>query len=106
MDIKKMMQQAQELQKKMQKAQEELETQEIIGSAGGAGYLVEITINGKGTVKRCNISDALIDKEEKATLEDLIVAALNNAKSKMDEIVGSKMAGLGISPDLLNGFGG
>ncbi len=97
-----MMQQAQELQKKMQKAQDELESVEVSGSAGGAGYIVEVTMTGKGVVKRVSISDTLIDLEEKATLEDLIVAATNNAKAKMDEVVGGKMAGLGIPSELLS----
>ena len=101
MDIKKMMQQAQELQKKMQKAQEELDDVEVVGSAGGAGYIVEVTMSGKGMIKKVSIADVLIDLEEKATLEDLIVAASNNAKSKLDEVVGGKMAGLGIPSGLL-----
>lgn len=101
MDIKKMMQQAQELQKKMQQAQDELESIEIVGSAGGAGYVVEVTMTGKGIIKRVNISDSLIDLEEKATLEDLIVAAINNTKAKLDEVVSGKMAGLGIPSGIL-----
>lgn len=101
-----MMQQAQELQRKMQKAQEELDVLEITGTAGGAGYMVDITITGKGITKRCNISDALINSDEKEMLQDLIVAACNNAKSKMDEAVSNKMSGLGISSDLLGKLGG
>lgn len=101
MDIKKMMQQAQEIQKKMQKAQEELESIEVVGSAGGAGYIVEVLVNGKGTVKRVNIADSLIDLEEKSTLEDLIAAAFNNAKNKLDAIAGEKMSDLGLPSSLL-----
>lgn len=101
-----MMQQAQELQKKVQKAQEELAEQETTGSAGGGEYVVKITINGKGHVKSCSISDALIDMNEKATLEDLVIAAFNKAKAESDDLANSKMSSLGISPDLLNGFGG
>ena len=96
-----MMQQAQELQKKMQKAQDELEFIEVVGSAGGAGYIVEVTMTGKGIVKRVSISDTLVDLEEKATLEDLIAAATNNGKAKLDEVVGSKMSDLGIPSGLL-----
>ncbi len=96
-----MMQQAQELQKKMQQAQDELESLEVVGSAGGAGYVVEVVMNGKGVVRKVSISDVLIDLEEKATLEDLIVAASNNAKSKIDEAAGAKMSGLGIPSGLL-----
>lgn len=101
MDIQKMMKQAQELQKKMQQAQEDLELIEVLGSAGGAGYIVEVTINGKGTVKRVNIADTLIDLEEKSTLEDLIAAAFNNAKNKLDAIAGEKMSALGLPSSLM-----
>jgi DNA-binding YbaB/EbfC family protein len=99
--IKKMMQQAQEIQKKVQQAQEELDSIEVVGSAGGAGYIVEVTINGKGSVKRINISDSLIDLEEKSTLEDLIAAAFNNAKNKLDAIAGEKMSDLGLPTNLM-----
>jgi DNA-binding YbaB/EbfC family protein len=99
--IKKMMEKAQEIQKKVQQAQDELESVEVVGSAGGAGYLVEVTINGKGLVKKVIISDSLIDLEEKSTLEDLIAAGFNNAKNKLDAIAGEKMAELGLPSNLV-----
>jgi len=101
MDIQQIMKKAQDLQNKMQKAQEELGYVEVTGSAGGGGYSVKITLNGKGIAKKCEIDQTLMD--DKAMLEDLIVAAFNNAKNKLDETVNSKMQSLGISPDLLSG---
>lgn len=97
MDLKKMMMHAQKLQEEMKKAQEDLTTQEVTGSAGGAGYLVEVTLDGTGKVTGCNISDALVKVEEKAMLEDLMIAAFNNAKEKLDELVGSKLSKFNIS---------
>ena len=101
MDIQKVMQQAQELQKKMQKAQEELESIEITGTAGAGDDMVTITITGKGLVTKVNISPRLMDIEDKSMTEDLTAAAFNNAKSKLDEVVGGKMAALNIPAGLL-----
>lgn len=101
-DIQKMMQKAQELQDRMMKAQKDLESEEVIGSAGGGQYSVEITINGRGVVKRCNISEALMKGGEKAMLEDLTVAAFNNAKTKLGDVISSKMTSLGIPPEMIN----
>jgi DNA-binding YbaB/EbfC family protein len=100
MDINQIMKKAQDLQSKMQKAQQELETVEVSGSAGGGGFSVKITLNGKGIVKRCEIDQSLMD--DKSMLEDLITAACNNAKNRMDETVSDKMKSIGISPDMLN----
>ncbi len=95
-----MMQQAQELQTKMKNAQEELAKEEFTGSAGGAEYIVSVTIDGKGRVKHCNISEKLMSDRE--TLEDLITAACNRAQEARDEGTNNIMRELGISPDLLN----
>lgn len=83
MDIKSLMRQAQEMQKKMQKAQEELANIEFEGSA--AGGMIKITVNGAGIAKKVFIDDSLINKDEKEILEDLLIAAFNDAKNKVDE---------------------
>ena len=83
MDIKLLMRQAQEMQQKMQKVQEELAAQEYQGSAGGG--MVIVTINGAGFVKKIHIDISLINANEKEVLEDLIAAAFNDAKRKADE---------------------
>lgn len=100
MDINQIMKKAQDLQSKMQKAQQELETVEVSASAGGGGFSVKITLNGKGIARKCEIDQSLMD--DRSMLEDLITAAFNNAKNKMDETVAERMKSIGISPDMLN----
>lgn len=77
------MRQAQEVQKKMQKIQEDMANSEFEGSAGGG--VVKAVITGAGTAKKIWIDDSLINKDEKEILEDLIVAAFNDAKQKADD---------------------
>lgn len=81
--MKSLMRQAQEMQKKMQKIQEEIANSEFEGSSGGG--MVKVTISGAGVAQKILIDDSLINKEEKDILEDLIIAAFNDAKQKADE---------------------
>lgn len=95
-----LMRQAQEVQKKMQKIQEEMATKEFEGvSAGG---MVRVTITGAGLVKKIFIDPSLIVKEEKEILEDLLIAAFNDAKKKADDgssdTVRSATSGLQLPP--------
>ena len=84
MDMKSLMRQAQEIQKKMQKVQEELTAREYDGSAGGG--MVKVVIDGTGLAKKVAIDQALVgNSDEKEILEDLLVAAFNDAKKKSDE---------------------
>ncbi len=83
MDIQSLMRQAQDMQRKMQKAQEELANSLFEGVAGGG--MVKITVTGVGVAKKIEIDPALIDKAEKEVLEDLLVAAFNDAKNKVDD---------------------
>lgn len=83
MDIKSLMRQAQEVQKKMQRAQEELANVEFEGSA--AGGMIKATITGAGVAKKIFIDPSLVVSDEKEILEDLIVVAFNDAKNKADE---------------------
>jgi len=83
MDIKTLMKQAQEVQKKMQKIQDDLALKEFEG-VSGAG-MVKVFITGAGVAKKIMIDNALMKQEEKEVLEDLIIAAFNDAKNKMDE---------------------
>jgi DNA-binding YbaB/EbfC family protein len=83
MDMKLLMRQAQEMQKKMQEIQENLAKAEYKGSA--AGGMVVATISGLGIAKSISIDPSLVTKEEKEILEDLIIAAFNDAKKKLDE---------------------
>ena len=79
-NIGNMMKQAQELQKKMSEAQEKLNSIEVEGVAGGG--MVKVTATAKGDVKRVIIDESLMSKQEKEITEDLIVAAINDAKQK------------------------
>ena len=79
-NIGNMMKQAQELQKKMSEAQEKLNSIEVEGTSGGG--MVKVTSTAKGEVKRISIDESLMKKEEKEITEDLIVAAINDAKNK------------------------
>ena len=72
-------QEVMELEIRLAKAQQELEHIEVTGSAGGGNYSVKITLNGKGIAKKCEVDQTLMD--DKSMLEDLIVAAFNNAKN-------------------------
>ena len=92
MNIQKMMKQAQEMQSKMQQMQEELEHKEYEGSAGGG--MAKVVVNGKGAMKKLTLDDSLIDVEEKEVLEDLIVAAFNDAKTKAEEDTAEEMGKL------------
>ena len=79
-NIGDMMKQAQQLQKKMSEIQEKLNSIEVEGSSGGG--LVKVISTAKGEIKRISIDDSLMKQEEKGITEDLIVAAINDAKQK------------------------
>ncbi len=76
-----LMKQAQEMQEKIQRAQEELANAEVSGESGAG--LVQIQMNGRHDVKRVNI-DASLMQEDKEILEDLIAAAINDAVRKIE----------------------
>ena len=79
-NIGNMMKQAQELQKKMSDVQEKLKSIEVEGTSGGG--MVKVISNAKGDIKRIMINDSLFKPEKKEITEDLIVAAINDAKQK------------------------
>ena len=79
-NIGNMMKQAQQLQKKMADAQEKLNSIELEGVSGGG--VVKVTATAKGDIKRVNIDESLLKPEDKEMTEDLIVAAINDAKQK------------------------
>ena len=82
-NIGNMMKQAQQLQKKMAEAQEKLNSIEVEGMSGGG--MVKVLATAKGEIKRVMIDDTLMSKDEKEMTEDLIVAAINDAKQKGEE---------------------
>ncbi|WP_424470252.1 YbaB/EbfC family nucleoid-associated protein [Parvibaculum sp.] len=97
------MKQAKALQSKMEGLQTELEALEVEGTSGGG--LVSVAMTGKGVVKRVSIAPELMKADEREILEDLIVAASNDAKTKTEKLAAEKMksitGGLPIPP----GFG-
>ncbi len=89
MNIQKMMKQAQQMQQKLQDVQAEAEARESEGSAGNG--LVNVTINGKGTLLKLNVDASIVDPEDKEMMEDLIIAAYNDAKAKADAALADAM---------------
>ena len=83
MDIKGMMQKAQAMQDKMQAMQEKLGDENVEGSSGGG--MVTVTMSCKGEARAISIDPSLMKLEEKEVVEDLVKAALNDAKSKADQ---------------------
>jgi nucleoid-associated protein EbfC len=87
-----MMKQAQQMQAKMAEMQAQLENVEMTGQSGGG--MVQVTLGGKGDLKKIKIDKSLADPEEVEVLEDLIVAAFNDAKAKVEAHVAQEMSKL------------
>ncbi|SIN75659.1 hypothetical protein SAMN05443662_0481 [Sulfurivirga caldicuralii] len=83
-----LMKQAQEVQKKMQEAQDAIARMEVTGEAGGG--LIKVTMTGKHELVKVEIDDSLMDDKE--MLEDLIVAGVNSAVRKVEEETQQRMA--------------
>ncbi len=96
-NMQALMQQAQEMQKQMEKAQKELEVTEVTGSAGGG--MVTVVANGKKIVKSIKIAPEILE-EEAEMIEDMVLAAVNQAMQKIDELtqntLGSITGGMNI----------
>jgi nucleoid-associated protein EbfC len=88
-NIGQLMKQAQAMQEKMAEMQAQLEAVEMTGVAGGG--TVELTLNGKGDLKKVTIDKMLVDPEEVEVLEDLIVAAFNDARRKVSAYAEQEM---------------
>ena len=99
-NLGQLMKQAQEMQTKMAEMQEKLETLEVTGSAGAG--LVSVTLSGKGEMRQVKIDPTLVKPDEAEILEDLIAAAHNDAKTKLEarvqEETSSLMGGLELPP--------
>jgi len=100
LDLEKIMEMAQNAQAELQKAQDNLESVEVEGASGGG--LVKIKATAKGRILGVSIDDSLLVPAEKSMLEDLIAAALNDAKAKADVAASAEMqkmsAGLPLPP--------
>ena len=101
-NIGQMLKQAQEMQGRMAEMQERLASAEVAG-ASGAG-MVQVTLSGKGEVKRIKIDKSLMVADEVEVLEDLLIAAFNDAKTRLDAHVAEEMqkltGGLTLPPGL------
>lgn len=91
-NIASMMKQAQAMQNKMLEEQEKLSKKEYSASSGGG--VVEVAVNGKGELLKVKISKEMMDPEEVEILEDLLVAAFNEAKKKQVEDSESSMSSM------------
>ncbi len=101
-NLSQMLKQAQEMQSKMAEMQSALEQIEVTGQAGGG--LVAVTISGKGEVRKVKIDPKLATPEDIEVLEDLIVAAAKDAKTKADAQMAEQMAKLTGGLQLPPGF--
>ncbi len=101
-DLMGIMKQAQAMQQKMQDVQEELDRIEVEGSAGGG--MVKVVTSAKGQAKSVRIDPSLLNPDEAEIVEDLLVAALNDARQKADRAAQEKMEevtkGLPLPPGL------
>ena len=88
-NINQMMKQAQQLQEKMAEMQERMNHVEMEGASGGG--MVKVKVNGKGEMKGITIDPALVDPKEVEVLEDLIIAAFNDAKAKVEAHTAAEM---------------
>ena len=102
LDLEKIMQMAQNAQAELQKAQDNLDHVEVEGASGGG--LVKIRASAKGRIIAISIDDSLIKVDEKAMLEDLIAAALNDARSKADAAAAEEMQKMSSGLPLPPGF--
>lgn len=91
-NLGQMMKQAQAMQTRLAEMQAELENREITGAAGGG--MVQVTLSGKGEMRRIKIDPSLIDPKEPEILEDLIIAAHKDAKNKVDQTAAEEMSKL------------
>ena len=102
MDIGEIMKQAGEMQAKMKEMQEKLAEMEVTGEAGAG--MVKVVLNGKGYAKAVAIERSLLKEDDAEVLEDLIAAALNDGRAKLEtqsaEQMKSMTAGLPLPPGM------
>lgn len=99
-NLGQMMKQVQDMQARMQEMQASLGDAEVTGGSGGG--MISVTLNGKGEARGMEIDPSLLKPEEKEVLEDLVVAAINDARGKVDQLIKDKteeiMGGLELPP--------
>ena len=101
-NLGQMLKQAQEMQVRMQEMQAALGELEVVGNAGAG--MITVTLNGRGEMRGIRIDDSLVDAGEKEVLEDLVVAAVNDARAKVDVLIKEKtaeiMGGMSLPPGM------
>ena len=100
--LEEIMKMAQDVQNQMQAAQENLDKIEVEGAAGGG--LVKICTSAKGRIISVDVDESLLKPSEKTMLEDLIAAALNDAKNKADTAAGPELQKMTSGMPLPPGF--
>jgi DNA-binding YbaB/EbfC family protein len=88
-NLVQMLKQAQQMQARMAEMQTKLAEIEVTGASGGG--MVQITVSGKGDVKKLKIDKSVVDPNEAEVLEDLILAAFNDAKARADRLATEEM---------------
>ena len=91
-NMNKLMKQAQKMQAQLMKAQEDLNKKEVEGTAGGG--MVKVVINGAQELQSISLNPEVVDPDDVEMLEDLIIAAFNNAQEKVKELSNSAFGGL------------
>lgn len=89
-NMNNLMKQAQKMQKQMEEATKELESKEITATAGGGA--VEVTVSGKKEILKVKLSEEVVDPDDIEMLEDLIVAATNEALRQIEEYSSQSMS--------------
>ena len=89
-NMNNLMKQAQRMQRQMEEGQKELEEKEVTATAGGGA--VEVTVSGKHEITKIKLSEEVVDPDDIEMLEDLIMAAANEAFRKLEEESQSSMA--------------
>lgn len=92
MDMNKLMKQAQQMQSKMSKMQEEMEDKTVEATAGGG--VVKVVVNGKQELVDLQIDEDAVDPEDVEMLEDLILAAVNEGMREVQDMLNDKMGKL------------
>jgi nucleoid-associated protein EbfC len=88
-DLGGLMQQAQAMQQKVQELQAELERMEIVGTSGAG--LVKVTVNGRNETRKVDIDTSLLKPDDKGVVDDLVVAACNDARSRVEDLMQERM---------------
>lgn len=101
-DLSQIMRQAQQMQAKINEAQKKLEAMEVEGSAGGG--LVKLRISGKSALLGLTIDPSLMKEDEREILEDLVKAAHDDARRKLEDAQNEEMKGLSGGLGILPGF--